>query len=91
MEVVYDGKVIDRVGPIAGGKTTNWIRRQLTWYSPCGATVLDRPLTFRSVGSNPSGGKVGVYLDHVMLEYSGGRIAYDSPRRHHRRALSARR
>ena len=76
-----DGKVIDRVGPIAGGETTNWIRRRVVWSSPYGATkVLQRPLTFRSIGSNPSGGTVGVYLDHVMLEYPNvGRVGYDTP------------
>ena len=76
MQVLFDGRVLavrntatnayaQTIGPAVGGATTKW-----SWYSfrvgdvPAGVHTL----TFRSVGTNPSGGGVGTYLDHVTLE-----------------------
>jgi hypothetical protein len=65
LEVLVDGKLKYTMGPIPGGSTTTWQK---------GGILLDRPdvsrysyVTFRSAGSNPSGGGVGVYLDDVKI------------------------
>jgi hypothetical protein len=71
LEVLLDGKVISTMGPSAGGSTTNWqIGKQGLGFGD------DRyhSLTFRSAGTNPYGGGMGVWLDDVKIipHYTSG-------------------
>jgi hypothetical protein len=78
LQVLWDGKPVQvrkydpynnyvwTVGPYAGGVTTSWYEYTSALSNvPFAADTL----TFKSVGTNPSGGGVGTYLDDVQISW----------------------
>jgi hypothetical protein len=71
VNVCWNGKPVGTVGPQRGASDTIWSQHAVTvdpmpgatYYSPTSTNTL----MFDSVGANPSGGGVGVYLDDVSL------------------------
>ena len=66
VKVLWNGELMETVGPEPGGSATAWSPHHVavTATGPkCG--VGPNTLTFKSAGTNPSGGGVGAYLDDV--------------------------
>ena len=67
LKVLWNGEPVATVGPEPGGSGTAWSHRYVavTGTGSCG--WAPNTVTFKSAGSNPSGGGVGVYLDDVRV------------------------
>jgi hypothetical protein len=72
MDVYWNGTLVKTVGPQAGASDNVWSHYSVTVMSK---STAYNGLKFVSAGTNPSGGGVGVFLDHVEVNYqtaSGG-------------------